>query len=538
MSITKADFNKIWGNTSSVPIYAFTDADYQDGWEFVGNLPPTRAMWDTLQRRNDQKMKYLMDNGTMWVDSVSDLRSYDASVGEVVATKGYYTPNDGGNSFFVVRADSSDTDDGGSIIILDNGNVAELITDGTVTPEQFGAKGDGVTDDADAVQNAINFGETINLTKKYLLGTQLVITKSVHLIGAKNTRKVSADSTFVITDDFSDGAIIRLDTSVDGYLTGVYIENLNITGNYTDGDASGVTGIYVPDSCYHLTFRNVQIAYCHYGWNMGRAWNILFDMCVADHTEIGWRTTGTVTSTTFTSCLGYNSVAGFRFDGGTNYTSLISCGSDHCDRGVYHNGSGLVVLVNFGCEDYVKAVRADTNAFLALYGGFFYPSDRSQRVLEAVGKIVCYNIKFPESSAMITTDASSVTFNDCINNPTGGNCTVAGIPVPDILAEQQNKYTRYRGVLIDIAPNTTFVFTMTNASDARSIIHLTFYSGLVGVVDYHAVLSNGNYQYVGSDPNIFTASYDSGTKALTITLVAYSIVNVDCLLRSTSFVRT
>ena len=61
MSITQDDFKKIWASTSSVPEYTFSDSDYQDGWEFVGNIPPTRAMWDTLQRRNDQKMKYLQE---------------------------------------------------------------------------------------------------------------------------------------------------------------------------------------------------------------------------------------------------------------------------------------------------------------------------------------------------------------------------------------------------------------------------------------------------------------------------------------------
>lgn len=61
MAITQDDFKKVWASTSSVPEYTFSDADYQDGWEFVGNLPPTRAMWDTLQRRNDEKTQFLAE---------------------------------------------------------------------------------------------------------------------------------------------------------------------------------------------------------------------------------------------------------------------------------------------------------------------------------------------------------------------------------------------------------------------------------------------------------------------------------------------
>lgn len=95
MSITENDFAKIWGSTSSVPEYTFTDNDYRNGWEFVGNLPPTRAMWDSLQRNNDNKMKFLLGN------------------------------ND------------------------------------SVNVKQFGAVGDGVTDDLSAFQSAVATGKKI-----------------------------------------------------------------------------------------------------------------------------------------------------------------------------------------------------------------------------------------------------------------------------------------------------------------------------------------------------------------------------------------
>ena len=128
MAITKADFNKIWGVSSSVPEYTFSDQDYADGWEFVGNLPPTRAMWDKLQKRNDEKMQYLMENGTNWVDDVASLRATDANVGEVYCTKGYYSVNDGGGATYTIRAKVvGDEDDGGNTIILNNDTVAEMI---------------------------------------------------------------------------------------------------------------------------------------------------------------------------------------------------------------------------------------------------------------------------------------------------------------------------------------------------------------------------------------------------------------------------
>ena len=101
----------------------------------------TKKMWGGLQQRKDENAQIFIQRVNIWLNSVADLRSYDAKVGEIVATKGYYAINDGGGAFFTIRARFNDKDDGGSIIILNNGNVAELITDGNVNVKQFGAVG-------------------------------------------------------------------------------------------------------------------------------------------------------------------------------------------------------------------------------------------------------------------------------------------------------------------------------------------------------------------------------------------------------------
>ena len=62
MAITPTDFEKIWSTNASTPEYTFSDADYLEGWDFVGNLPPTRAQWNAIQKRTDEKMKYVFDN--------------------------------------------------------------------------------------------------------------------------------------------------------------------------------------------------------------------------------------------------------------------------------------------------------------------------------------------------------------------------------------------------------------------------------------------------------------------------------------------
>ena len=62
MAITKDDFARIWASTSPLTPYSFSDANYQEGWNFIASTPPARQMWDFLQKLTDEKLQYIYDN--------------------------------------------------------------------------------------------------------------------------------------------------------------------------------------------------------------------------------------------------------------------------------------------------------------------------------------------------------------------------------------------------------------------------------------------------------------------------------------------
>lgn len=79
-----------------------------------------------------------------------------------------------------------------------NNKIDELITtgefnsflSGIYTPEMFGAKGDGVTDDTDAIQKALAFNN-VNISKNYLITENLVLHSNLKVFGGGTITKKS-----------------------------------------------------------------------------------------------------------------------------------------------------------------------------------------------------------------------------------------------------------------------------------------------------------------------------------------------------------
>ena len=185
----------------------------------------------------------------LWFNSVSAMKAEKSlKPGATACTLGYYSPNDGGAGTYIIRAKADgDVDDGGSLHELANGNVAELVVEnGTVNVKQFGAKGDGVTDDSDVIQTTLNAANNAHCKVFFSKGAY-IISKEIVVPRALKIRGVNEQwpSKEYEEGKFETGTQLNLKgngtLTLEGY---VDLANLTIYGTKAE------VGLTMEDRCY------------------------------------------------------------------------------------------------------------------------------------------------------------------------------------------------------------------------------------------------------------------------------------------------
>jgi hypothetical protein len=98
--------------------------------------------------------------------------------GKTILLDAYATRGDGGGGLFTWNASSSATDNGGTIIqptgLSGAGRWLRQLPDGRVTPQMFGALGDGVTNDTAAFAAALATGPVIVPSATYRIANLVI----------------------------------------------------------------------------------------------------------------------------------------------------------------------------------------------------------------------------------------------------------------------------------------------------------------------------------------------------------------------------
>lgn len=181
--------------------------------------------------------------------------------GMICQTAGYYAVNDGGAALYYIMG-SAPIDD--YYETLQNGLIAVLIVGNSVSPEQFGAKGDGVTDDRSAFNTALSFCPNLCLTHG-----------KVYLISTNNDIVTDAYAGVIGVDDmhlYGQGATLQIATSERSAYAGIFcrgLKNVVITNLTIIGDRdthTGTEGEYghgiVIRRCEDVLVDNCDISKC------------------------------------------------------------------------------------------------------------------------------------------------------------------------------------------------------------------------------------------------------------------------------------
>lgn len=208
--------------------------------------------------------------------AVGDVRFQSAFV------TGYYASLDGGGGPYVVDpTDTSSPDNGGSIIVDALNRRWKLVGPPDWYVEQFGAKGDGVTDDTAAINRAIaalpNRGGTVRLQgKTYVISSSIVIgngnglntpssKNGVKLIGQGAGLGQYSNPTLIQAKDngsatpYIDNMLLIL-----GPIEGLHLEGFKLYGAGGNSSATGSlvnTGIFLNGGVTGSTFTKITILF-------------------------------------------------------------------------------------------------------------------------------------------------------------------------------------------------------------------------------------------------------------------------------------
>lgn len=323
---------------------------------------------------------------------------------------------------------------------------------GYATPQDYGATGNGTTDDTSAVQSAI---------------TAVAAAGGVLLIPA-GTYKLSSALTMANYVEFrgmgSGVSVFNQTSTTANALTGVDLNNVKLTGLSINGPGSG-SGIGVnfdlsvnADTSY-VVMDDVRVAsFGSHGVQVKSPIASRFSRVnVTSNVGDGWHVYGTGTSCHWTACYALNNTSGIGYHLiGLSYSSLAGCASDSNVDGYSLSGCTSVALTGCGAES------STTDGYI-LSGG-------SGNSLSS-----CFVYGNNHYGVHVTSAEANATINGLVEHSPGGSAVAAIITDTGTSAVVINENvvtadSYATGTTVQLTPTGTAVFPMeasfSNATSA------------------------------------------------------------------------
>ena len=215
-----------------------------------------------------------------FIENVNTMKNIGIESGKVVETKGFLLAGDFGGAKYLIKTPSEAAEDGDPIDgygnhTLINGNIAVIQVDNSINVKQFGATGDGITDDTLAIQATFNFAGN-NGSVFYPKGVfkqgkiQVPWYCSIYgqSMGETTILSTATDYAFELGFDWSQSS------PTDGDYAGAVYRDFNLDKQSLDKVGTGIWA----KGCIRTTFTDIKIRGFNIGIDMSSAcWSTTLD---------------------------------------------------------------------------------------------------------------------------------------------------------------------------------------------------------------------------------------------------------------------
>lgn len=244
--------NKVIGSQNEVTqqmeyvLNYFNNLDVQ---EEINNKLDAMAEAGTLE---EIMADYLNTRAVFGFDTVAELKNADnLTDGSFARTLGYYAKNDKGAALYKIRTITNDDIVDEKFILAmtnDDSLIAELITEGSISPEQIGVKRNQTNDDAAYIQDCIDYSKT--------KGVKVTFGNSIYYV------KSSLNMPEFYSIDFQNVKLQAIDTILEGMINvknfPVNLHHGVISNVILDQNNYAHAGIYV-NHAYRRVFENILV---------------------------------------------------------------------------------------------------------------------------------------------------------------------------------------------------------------------------------------------------------------------------------------